>query len=1144
MLPNRLKLQNLGAKLAQLNNLSATPLPDKKLSAISFLRLSEGAKIHIISQLPTKKLIVTSDSLAGRSMCDKISAYPDTKCCYVPPRDEVLAVRKNVSEASVIQRVSALSAFINGEVDTLVISADCLFQRFPSRRLLEKFSVKLSVNDEIKPYALADKLAKAGYRRQEIIGDKGEFALRGDIFDVYSVSGEVFRIEFFDDLIEGIRELNPENMSKLRQVESIVVYPSSDILLDKDGYDKAREQLLTHKSYPQSLDALSVLGIGAVTSNAIWALPFFEDSTSSILQYFTESGLPYEIIFDEPKLVFDKLTILEKEFEGRLKALGKSGEITDKHHNANYSFMEIKRQVLTARKMSFSALNLSNPMFDPTLLLEIKNKNVVKYYLDPPSIVNDLKQFVLNGTKVYLATGNVEKAKVIVENLQKENLPVHYSENGSDDGMILCTPLSIQNGFVYPDMKVCVIGVQECVGKMHSSQVKSPKTQFTIPKTGDYVVHRVHGVGICEGITRMKTGEYEKEYIVLGYRDGDKLYVATDQMDNLQKFVGEENPKLNKIGGKEFEKEKDKVKKSVRKLAIDLLALYAEREKQKGFKYELDTIWQREFEDNFPYQETPDQVKAIAEIKADMEQGKIMDRLLVGDVGFGKTEVAFRAMFKTVMAGKQAVLLAPTTILARQHYENLFERVKPFGIRCALLSRLQSAAENKKTLSDLKDGSLHIVIATHKVLSKEVSFYDLGLLVLDEEQRFGVEHKEKIKNSYPTVNVLTLSATPIPRTLNMALSGVRDISLLETAPLGRLPVDTYVTPYSDTLCVDAVQREVARGGQTLILLNDISQLDVFAIRLRALLDDKVRIITAHGQMPSGELEKRIEAFYDKQFDVLIATTIIENGIDLPDANTLVVLNADKFGLSQLYQLRGRVGRRGALAHAYFTIPEQREISDIASKRLNALMENTEIGSGFQIALSDLSIRGAGSLLGAEQHGHIERVGYEMYLELLDQAVHEMKTGESHTETANLEMKVDAPAYIRDDYVQGRDKLKIYKQISLVATYEARDMLITELTDVYGVVDLPMENLINISLLKNLAKNYGVEKIVINKNGAAAYFNNADVFKNESLMRAVSEFSESIVLTTAIPPTLIFEVNKLTPEQKIKKMTVFFDAVGK
>ncbi|MEG2273928.1 MAG: CarD family transcriptional regulator, partial [Clostridia bacterium] len=843
------------------------------------------------------------------------------------------------------------------------MSAEALLQLYPKRKLVEDCTFSLAVEDIISPLDAAKRLANCGYTRQDMIGEIGDFALRGDILDVYSLSGAAFRINFFDELVESIKTIDPMSMLSLNTKQEVSFPPVGDIILDAETSETATKKLQKYAENKYASELICEIHEGVLDPSAIWGLPFMNDATSSIFEYF-DDGKPTVFIFDEPKVVFDKLQILDKEFNGRIKTLLDGGEILPEHKASQLAILDIKRLLLTRRQLSFSSMNLSNPLFESKMIIEPKTRPVVKYYLDPISIFADLRNFQLSGFKVVIAAGSIERAKGIIASLFDENIFAAVSYDGEGDEGVLVTPLSIENGFIYPDMKVALIGVSECVGKHRGQDTIAQKQQFTAPKAGDYVVHRVHGVGLCEGTEIRKVGEFEKEYIVLKYRDGDTLYVASDQMDNLQKFVGEENPRLNKLGGREFEREKEKVKKSVRKLAINLLDLYAKRQKQKGFKYAEDTVWQHEFEDNFEYDETADQLKAIEAIKEDMESGKIMDRLIVGDVGFGKTEVAFRAMFKTVLDNKQAVLLAPTTILARQHYENLIARLKPFGISCGFLSRLQTAAENKETISQLEDGTMHMVVATHKVLSKDVGFRDLGLLVLDEEQRFGVEHKEKLKDRYPLVNVLTLSATPIPRTLNMALSGVRDISMLETAPEGRLPVQTYVVGYSDALAVDAIEREAARGGQTLILLNDISQLDKFAARLRTRLASIIRVITAHVQMASGELEDRIADFYDNKYDVLIATTIIENGIDLPDANTLIVINADHFGLSQLYQLRGRVGRRGVLAHAYFTLPENGALSTTAEKRLKALLDNTELGSGFKIALSDLSIRGAGNLLGA------------------------------------------------------------------------------------------------------------------------------------------------------------------------------------
>lgn len=1133
--PKILQLQNLGEKLSSLNGMGAKRLTDEKLSAVSVLRVCEGAKVHIISQIPTKKLVVCSDSLGAKSLFRKLKGW-GIKVDYLPYRDDVLIARKSFSSQNVRERTCTLSDMACGDFDVVVTSADSLLQLFPKKELVKEFSVTVAKEDLISPQALADRLALAGYKRQTMIADAGDFAVRGDIVDVYSTNGTAYRINFFDELVEDIKVIDVETMLSSNDVESVRFAPASDVILSEKDYDDAREKLDFYRDVKYAAEANERLSVGACDPSLVWALPFMQGATAPIFDYLDKTDV---IVFDEPKVVCDKLQILIKEFDGRIKNLLEGGEILACHKDVYITLSEIRRRLMFVRKLSFCALSLNNQLFEPKYIIEPKTKPVTKYYLDPQTIVQDLRTFVLNGTKTLLACGSKERAKSVIESLRENDVYATYSEDGNDDGTILATPMAVETGFIYPAQKVCLVGVSECIGKHRSEDgLSRSKEQALAPVAGDYVVHRIHGVGLCEGTTILKTGDFEKEYIVLKYKDGDTLYVATDQMNNLQKFIGEESPALNKLGGKEFEREKEKVRKSVRKLAVNLVELYAKREKQRGFKYSPDTVWQKEFEDNFEYEETPDQLKAIADIKQDMETGRIMDRLLVGDVGFGKTEVAFRAMFKTVLDSKQAVLLAPTTILARQHYENLIKRLEPFGIKCGLLTRLQSTKETQDLLDGLKKGTVHMVIATHKVLAKAVEFHDLGLLVLDEEQRFGVDHKEKLKEKYPLVNVLTLSATPIPRTLNMSLTGVRDISMLETAPRGRLPVQTYVVGYSDALCVDAITRELARGGQTLILLNNVEALDPYASKLRSLCPD-ARIITAHGQMLPGQLEERMSAFYDKEFDVLVATTIIENGIDLPDANTLIVIDSGRFGLSQLYQLRGRVGRRGALAHAYFTVPENGALTDTAQKRLNTLLENTDIGSGFKVALADLSIRGAGNLLGAEQSGHIEKVGYEMYLELLDEAVQEVKTGVKKQEIKDVEMKVDAAAFINDSYISGRDKLRVYKQISKVASVSARDSLVKELEQVYGPVDLPLENLINVALLKNLASNYGVSKIIINRNGAGANFYDADVFKNESLMNAVAKNSGSVVLTTTIPPSMIFEVNKLTAEQKLARLIDFF-----
>ncbi|MCQ2409099.1 MAG: transcription-repair coupling factor [Clostridia bacterium] len=1134
--PQSLRLHEI-KELGRLENLYENRRADKKLSAVSVVRMTEGCKIHIISQLNLRRIIVVSDSLAAKALTRKLRSW-GLKVSYMPYRDDVLIPRVGFSVQYVRERMKTLSDIITGNTDAVVTCIDTLLQLFPKRELIEKYSLRITFDSRITPQEAAVKLALAGYTCQDIVQEEGDFAVRGDILDIYSADGNAYRINFFDDSIESIKQINPGNMLPVADMDSVFVPPLSDIILDEKGAEEAKAGLGEHLGNKHAMDAYEQIHEGAIDPSLVWTIPFSRSCCTSFLEFLND-GIPSELIFDEHKVVYEKLCILLKETESRTKTLLEAGEILEEHRKSYLTKDDFMLDIIPWNKMSFSSALCQNNIFIPLTLIEPKSVPVTKYYLDFRNLITDIRNFQVNKIKIIFACGSKEHAKNMINHLYESGIEAAFSENGDDPHSVICTPLNIETGVIYPHSGVCLIGTSECIGKNTQEVVKYQKAHFIAPKAGDYVVHKVHGVGICEGTTIIKTGEFEKEYIVLKYRDGDTLYVPSDQTDNLQKFVGDENPRINKLGGAEFEREKNKVKASVKKLAFDLVQLYAKRESEKGFVYSEDTIWQKEFEDSFEYDETPDQLSAIRDIKDDMEHGKLMDRLVVGDVGFGKTEVAFRAIFKTVFDGKQAVLLAPTTILARQHYENLIPRLEPFGIKCCLLTRLQTAAEKDEILRGLKDGSVHIVIATHMVLSKNVDFNDLGILVLDEEQRFGVGHKESLKNKYPLINVLTLSATPIPRTLNMSLTGLRDISMLETPPQGRLPVQTYVSEYSDALCVDAITREMARNGQVLILCNDIAELDPFAEKLRDLCPGTPRIVTAHGQMAPQNLESRIAAFYDKKYDVLIATTIIENGIDLPDANTLIVIDSNRFGLSQLYQLRGRVGRRGVLAHAYFTLDSKTRLTADAEKRLTTLLDNTEIGSGFKIALSDLSIRGAGNILGAEQSGHISKVGYEMYLEILNETIQEIKTGVSAKKKINIDMKIDAPAYIKSGYVSAKDKIRIYKRIAVISSSSERDELIKEMTEIYGPVDGALINLINISLLKNLASHFSVAKIVINGNGAGVTFEDADIFKDETLMTAVSDNSDSVVLTTTMPPALIFNVKNYKADEKIVKVLEFF-----
>ena len=1134
MLIDSLKLNKLGEKYYLLSKIADKSFFTKDLKCTIVNKVTDGAKIHIVSNLDCFKIFISPDKLAARSAVEKLKSW-GLRVGYIPERGDVLINKKNYVEESTLERIDTLDKITRGELDAVVLSAESALHRFPKPELIKQYSVDIKKDDFIAPLELVDKLVGCGFVREDIAVEPAEISLRGDILDIVLPSGDAYRINFFDELIESIAKLDIENMKSLGNIDSLHIPPTSDIIIQKGTLSNAIGTLRAKFSnIPNASRAMNNMHEGVNDISIQWAIPFILDDMVDI---FSFASYPV-VVLDEPKLIEDKIEISRKEFDNRLETFIKDEDATIDHDKAILKTTEFAAYANMYRVLAFSSLVANSKLIKPTQIITPNCKPVTKYYLDANKFRGDLDLFRDNKFKVILCCGSEEGARSMVKGLEQSEIPSMYSKDASDSFPILCCPFAISQGVIYPDLKIALIGYTECIGKKHEKRVASRKTMFTDPKPGDYVVHREHGVGICEGTTKIKTGLYDREYIVIKYKGGDTLYVATDQTDNLQKFVGEETPKLNKLGGVEFAREKERVRASVHKLAIDLLKLYAVRENTKGYTYSSDTVWQEEFEDTFEYEETQDQLKAIADIKKDMETGKLMDRVIVGDVGFGKTEVAFRAMFKTVIDGKQAVLMAPTTILARQHFENLKKRVEPFGIKVALLSRLQSTKENNDAIKGLNDGTIHMLVCTHKGLSNKITFKDLGLLVLDEEQRFGVGHKEQLKEKYPTINILTLSATPIPRTLNMALSGLRDISMLETPPLGRLPIQTYIVEYSDTIVKEAILSECARGGQTFILLNNVSQLDLFAQDLREMLGDKVTIITANGQMSAKDIEDRMNQFYDKKADVLVCTTIIENGIDVPDANTLIVLDSEKFGLSQLYQIRGRVGRRGNLAYAYLTVPSSYIMTPEAGKRLQTLMDNTEIGSGFRVAMSDLSIRGAGTLLGAEQSGHISSVGYEMYIEMLNEAIEEIKTGVVKKEVKPIEMKVDIPILIRDGYVAERDKIRIYKRIASVATIDEKEELIQDLIDNYGPVDQALRNLIDVALIKNMLEPFNVKTVVINKSGTYWTFYDASIFKNESLMKAVADNSDSVVLNTTIPPSLVFNTKGLKPSEILAKLIDF------
>ncbi|HEY8500490.1 MAG TPA: transcription-repair coupling factor, partial [Clostridia bacterium] len=705
-----------------------------------------------------------------------------------------------------------------------------------------------------------------------------------------------------------------------------------------------------------------------------------------------------------------------------------------------------------------------------------------------------IKTWINSGYQVTLLASTENRKSGLKKVLSEEDINVYSDEPPGNIPCVIVRQGQLEEGFIYPQIKWAVVSESDIVPakrKKIDTQFEGARKikAFTDLKIGDYVVHQMHGIGLYTGVEALTVEGVKREYLKVEYRDGGFLYIPVTQMELIQKYIGTEGkkPKLNKLGGTEWIKEKKKVKESLKVLAAGLIKLQAEREMKKGFSFSPDTVWQKQFEELFPYNETKDQLRCVEEIKRDMESDIIMDRLLCGDVGYGKTEVALRAVFKAAMDGKQSAFLVPTTVLASQHFDNFKKRFASFPITVEMLSRFRTATEQKKIIRGLKSGLIDVVVGTHKLFNKEIRFKDLGLLVIDEEQRFGVEQKEKIKSMYPSVDILTLSATPIPRTLHMSLTGLRDISTIEEPPEQRYPVQTYILEYRDDVVEDAIKREIARDGQVFYLYNRVKGIQSKAVRLQELIPE-AKVGYAHGQMSERQLEKVILSFLNREFDVLVCTTIIENGIDMPNVNTIIVEDADRLGLAQLYQLRGRVGRSNRLAYAYLTYRRDKALNEIAEKRLKAIREFTEFGSGFKIAMRDLQIRGAGNLLGPEQHGHMEAVGYDTYVKLLDEAVKELK-GQIHIDEAKevfVEFKLDA--YLEKTYIADeKARLDMYKTIAALETEEEAIDVRDELIDRYGDIPEAASNLIDIALVKNMAGKCGFDAIKQKEDMVVLYF---------------------------------------------------------
>ncbi|MGM9533834.1 MAG: transcription-repair coupling factor, partial [Intestinibacter sp.] len=936
---------------------------------------------------------------------------------------------------------------------------------------------------------------KLGYERVSRIEGLGQFSIRGGIIDVYSLEyTHPIRIELFDDEIDSIRTFDVFSQKSIEKIKKVVITPSREFIYPEDtslAVKKVKQETnqYTDDDVFNNMDNIANKTYFQGVENYIDYL--YEDTNKSLFTYLPDNAI---IVVNDISRLKERCQNYLNEFKDNYKLNLERGLAIKNQGNLLYTYEDLPF-LIDDKKLIINSL-LPKPVndFSVTNVINFESREIPTYNSKMNVLVEDLNRLRYNGYKVILAVNSSDRCKKLHEDLFNLGLEATISKSRNIEiksSQIVIIPANISKGFEYKSIKFQVITDNEIIGVNKKTSKKSKKKKnkdgqkiesFLDLKIGDYVVHENSGIGRYTGIEQILVDGVKKDYLKIIYQGGDNLYVPIDQMDKVQKYIGAEaqKVKLNKLGTNEWTKAKAKVKREIEDMTKDLVELYAKREKIKGYKFSKDTVWQKEFESLFPYEETEDQLKAIKETKKDMESSKVMDRLVCGDVGYGKTEVAIRAAFKACMDQKQVAILVPTTILAQQHYNTFKERFENYPIRVEVLSRFKTAKQQREIINDAKKGLVDILIGTHRIISNDINLPNLGLVVIDEEQRFGVKHKESLKKFKNTVDVLTLSATPIPRTLHMSLSGIRDMSVIEEPPQERHPVITYVAEAKESIIQDEIEREIARGGQVFFVYNRVEHIEEMASMIQKLVPD-AKVAVAHGRMTSKTLENIILAFLNKEYDVLVCTTIIETGMDISNANTMIIYDADKMGLAQLYQLRGRVGRSSRQGYAYLMYEKDKVLSEVAEKRLKAIREFTEFGSGFKIAMRDLEIRGAGNILGAQQHGHMAVIGYDLYVKMLNEAIKKVK-GEPIEEEIDVEINLAVNAYIPNSYIsEEADKIEMYKKIASIENKDDMEEIREELVDRFSDLPRSVETLLYIAYIKSMCKKLKIEKIIQNKN---------------------------------------------------------------
>ena len=1052
-------------------------------------------------------IIVTFCEQKAKELYEEYRFF-DSEVVYYPAKDVLFYqadIRGNVLTS---ERIRALKAIHEKEKVTVITTFDALMNtQAPPEKIWESV-LTFTPGDELSLDEVKTQLVRMGYEKEYQVETMGQFAIRGGILDIFPLTEEnPIRIEMWGDEIDTIRTFDTESQKSIENIDEIHIYPACELVLREEEKQKGIEKLLkeakkvseklrkemkteeAHRMLSTAEEKAEEWGELSIYAGMDAYLSYFCEERKGLLDYF--NPVDTFVFFDELTRCVERGKQTELEFSESMKHRLEKGYILPGQMKELFLEKEILGKCQQFSCISLAALDAKANGFKQQGVFSIQVKSVNSYNSSFELLLKDLKNYKKNHYKVVLLSGSRTRAKRLADDLLDEGLNSFYTEDYNHEllpGQIMVCYGKVKRGYEYPIVQFAVITESDIFGgekkkkKRHRTYEGEKIQDFTDISVGDYVVHENHGLGIYKGIEKIEVDRILKDYIKIEYAGGSNLYILATNLEMIQKYAGKDakQPKLNRLGGQEWTKTKSKVRGAVKEIAADLVKLYALREEKNGFVYGPDTVWQREFEELFPFEETQDQELAIADTKRDMESTKIMDRLICGDVGYGKTEVAIRAAFKAVQEGKQVAYLAPTTILAQQIYNTFSQRMKDFPVRVDLMCRFRTAGEMKHTIEGLKKGQVDVVVGTHRILSKDVEFKDLGLLVVDEEQRFGVAHKEKIKQMKTNIDVLTLTATPIPRTLHMSLIGIRDMSVLEEPPMDRLPIQTYVMEYNEEMVREAINRELARDGQVFYVYNKVKDIDEITTKIQALVPD-ANVAFAHGQMREHELEKIMYRFINGEIDVLVSTTIIETGLDISNVNTMIIHDADNMGLSQLYQLRGRVGRSNRTAYAFLMYRRNKMLKEVAEKRLAAMKEYSELGSGFKIAMRDLEIRGAGNLLGAQQSGHMEAVGYDLYCKMLNEAVKEAK-GIAVEEKFETAIDINTSAFIPPAYVANElQKLDIYKRIAGIETEEEAEEMLEELIDRFGEPPKSVQNLLTIARLKFEAHSLYIKEVTQKNN---------------------------------------------------------------